>query len=426
MNVPHDANAEQALLGAIIIEPDILPTVLDYIHDPAQFYIQKNALVFKAMLELFNAGKTLDLVEIGAITKDLPYLLELSNSTPTAANAENYARIVKEKAIRRELLRACAKGVELAKDESKRDLDAVISEVEAGIFHATKQNFQGKIYSMKDLAKDRWENCFSGKDKEAPGVKTGFYDLDALITCLKNGELTIIAGRTSMGKTTLALDIARNVATAGHPVMIFSLEMSAERIADRVICAHGMIPGQLFRSGQYGDQAHISKTIAEVYELPLYVYDKRVTTTEIRAKAMQVKNLGLVVVDFLTLIKDKRQGNVSTADHVGEIAKRLQETAKELNVPFVVLSQMNRGIETREKKRPKLSDLRDSGNIEEAADNVIFVHRPSYYDENEPKDVANLYIDKQRDGPTGAVKLLYYDMIPTFRNLSKYKYDDGA
>ena len=366
MNVPHDANAEQALLGAIIIEPDVLPTVLDYIHDPAQFYIQKNALVFKAMLELFNAGKPLDIVEISAITKDLPYLLELSNSTPTSANAENYARIVKEKAIRRELLRACAKGIELAKDESKRDLDAVIGEVEAGIFHATKQNFQGKIYSMKDLARDRWEDCFSGKDKEAPGVKTGFYDLDALITCLKNGELTIIAGRTSMGKTTLALDIARNVATAGHPVMIFSLEMRAERIADRIICAHGMIPGQLFRSGQYGDQEHISKTIAEVYELPLYVYDKRVTTTEIRAKAMQVKGLKLVVVDFLTLIKDKRQGNVSTADHVGEIAKRLQETAKELNVPFVVLSQMNRGIETREKKRPKLSDLRDSGNIEEA------------------------------------------------------------
>jgi replicative DNA helicase len=426
MNVPHDANAEQALLGAIIIEPDILPTVLDYIHDPAQFYIQKNAMVFKAMLELFNASKPLDLVEISAITKDLPYLLELSNSTPTAANAENYARIVKEKAIRRELLRACAKGVELAKDESKRDLDAVIGEVEAGIFHATKQNFQGKIHSMKDLAKNRWEDCFGDKDKPAPGVKTGFYDLDALITCLKNGELTIIAGRTSMGKTTLALDIARSVATAGNPVMIFSLEMRAERIADRIICAQGMIPGQLFRSGQYGDQVHVSRTIAEVYELPLYVYDKRVTTTEIRAKAMQVKDLKLVVVDFLTLIKDKRQGNVSTADHVGEIAKRLQETAKELNVPFVVLSQMNRGIETREKKRPKLSDLRDSGNIEEAADNVIFVHRPSYYDENEPKDVAILYIDKQRDGPTGAVKLLYYDMIPTFRNLSKYKYDDGA
>ena len=145
MNVPHDANAEQALLGAIIIEPDILPTVLDYIHDPAQFYIQKNALVFKAMLELFNASKPLDLVEISAITKDLPYLLELSNSTPTAANAENYARIVKEKAIRRELLRACAKGVELAKDESKRDLDAVISEVEAGIFHAQSRTSRAKF-----------------------------------------------------------------------------------------------------------------------------------------------------------------------------------------------------------------------------------------------------------------------------------------
>jgi replicative DNA helicase len=419
MMMPYSQEAESAVLGAIILDAEIFPTVLDYLNDPKQFYIEKNAKVFAAMLSLFNKGETLDIVPIAEITKDMPYLLELSKVTPTSANAERYAKIVKDKAIRRELLRACAKGVEITRADDQKDIDEVVSEVEASIYHATKQNFTGKIYTMQELARNRWEESVMGKIEPA-GVKTGFTDLDRMITCLKNGELTILAGRTSMGKTTLALDIARNVATAGHPVMIFSLEMRAERLADRLICSQGMIPGQLYRLGQYGDRKKLDEAISAISEMPINVYDKRVSTTEIRAKSMRIKNLGLVVVDFLTLIKDKRQGNISTADHIGEITKRLQEIAKELNVPFLVLAQMNRGIENRESKKPKLSDLRDSGNIEEAADNVLFIHREDYFNKDaEDKGTATIYIEKQRDGPTGSVDIAYVNVVPTFRNKAR-------
>ena len=417
MSMPHSQEAEAAVLGAIIIDPDIFPVILDHISEPEQFFIKKNAEVFTAMLGVFNKGKTIDIVEISAITKDMPYLMELSQATPTSANAENYAKIVKQKAVRRQLYLACAKGVEITRHNDMRDIDEIVSEVEAGIFHATRQNFTGKIYTMKELAINRWEESVAGT--VAPvGVKTGFADIDTLLTCLKKGELTILAGRTSMGKTTLALDIARNVAKAGHQVMIFSLEMSAARIADRMICAEGTIPGQLYRLGRYTNRKKLNDAIAAVHDMPISVYDNRVSTTEIRAKSMRVKNLGLVVVDFLTLIKEKRQGNMSTADHIGEIAKRLQEIAKEINVPFLVLAQMSRGIENRESKKPKLSDLRDSGNIEEAADNVLFIHREEYFDKNKPKGVATVYIEKQRDGPTGSAELTYVDVIPTFRDLS--------
>lgn len=413
----HSPEAEAALLGAIIMDPNIFPEVLDVISKPEWFYISKNARVFAAMLELFQKNKPLDIVEIAEITSDLKYLMELSDVTPTSANALEYAKIVKDKAIRRELHKACVKGMEIIKEN--REIDDIAGDIQANVYHAVSQNYTGRIITAKELAKHRWEQFHAGKI-EPSGVKTGFADLDKIITCLKNGELTILAGRTSMGKTTLALDIARNVAKQDIPVLIFTLEMTGERIADRIICANGMIPGQLYREGKFANRERLEKAISEFYEMPIYIYDKRVTTTEIRAKSMQIKDLGFVVVDFITLIKDRRTGNVSTADHVGEIAKRLQEIAKELNVPFLVLSQMNREIDKRENKKPKLSDLRDSGNIEEAADNVIFIHRPERYNEDEPKDIAHLYIEKQRDGPTGVVKVKYFDIVPTFRDLSKY------
>ena len=218
-----------------------------------------------------------------------------------------------------------------------------------------------------------------------------------------------------MGKTTLALDIALNAAESGEPVLIFSLEMSAHRIADRLICAKAMVPGLKYRQGE----VDVTATCEELAHLPVMVYDKRVSTAEIRSKCLRVKakhGLKLVLVDFLTLIKDKRDSRASTADHVGEIAQNLQEIGKELDVPLIVMSQMNRGSDGRENKTPQLSDLRASGNIEEAADVVAFIHRPDYYgQEGEPQ----IIVAKNRDGPTGRVNVKFFSDIPTFRNLGR-------
>ena len=412
MKLPHDLTAEQAVLGAIIIDPDKLPIVMDYIPDPDMFHSPKHQQVYTAMLDLFNRSEGIGLVEVAAKTGNMAGLMELANTTPTSANAENYARIVKEKAVARRLVKACYNGMTLAADESQ-GIDERVAAVEAELYKASEAVFTGKNRTTKELAK----TCMMSYGEQVmPSIKSGFYDLDNLITGFRPGELVIVAGRTSMGKTTLALNIAGNIAAQGIPVQIFSLEMTAERVTDRLICVQGNLPGQVYRQGK-ADIQQVQAAAAKVYELPIFIYDRRVSTPEIRAKCMRIKNLGLVVVDFITLIKDKRINNASTADHVGEIAKRLQEIAKELRVPFLVLSQMNRQVESREDKTPRLSDLRESGNIEEAADTILFLHRPDYYDRNVPKtNTAEVIIAKQRDGPTGSIELGYFDYVPTFRN----------
>ena len=416
MKLPHDIPAEQAVLGAIIIDPDKITEVISVLPDPEMFYAPKHRQIYAAMLEQFEAGAGIDVVELAAKTKDITALTTVANVTPTSANAERYAAIVKEKAVARNLVKACHEGMSIAANESCQ-LDDRVATVEAEIRKATENTFTGKNKAVKDLAKI----CVRDYGKiKAPCIKSGFYDLDGIITGFKPGELTVIAGRTSMGKTTLALDIARNAAESGAPVQIFSLEMTAERITDRLICAQGKIPGQAYRRGDESITGDVVKAAEKIYHLPISIYDSRVTTAEIRAQCLRNRSVQLAVVDFLTLVKDKRIGNVSTADHVGEIAKRLQEIAKELRIPFLVVSQMNRNIESRDDKMPRLSDLRESGNVEEAADTIIFLHRDNYYDrEAKNTNTAKVVVAKQRDGPTSSTELSYFDYIPTFRNLAK-------
>lgn len=414
MKLPFDTTAEQAVLGAILIDPDTLPLILDYIPDPDMFHAPKHQKIYTTILDLFARSEPVGMVEISAKTGDMPELMRLADATPTTANAASYARIVRDKAIARRIIRACHNGMSIAADESQA-IDERVAAVEASIQQASEAAFAGKNRTAKELAK----SCMhTYGEAQEPVLKTGFHDIDELVQ-IKPGELIIVAGRTSMGKTTFALDVARQVAAQGVPVQIFSLEMTAERIAARLICAQGYIMGQMYRHGK-ADIAKVKKAAGEIYEMPIYVYDKRVTTAEIKAKCMRVQGLGLAIVDFITLIKDKRTNNVSTADHVGEIAKRLQEIAKDLRVPFIVLSQMNRNVEAREDKTPRLSDLRESGNIEEAADTILFLHRPDYYDRKAAKtNTAEVIVAKNRDGPTGSRELAYYDYIPTFKNLGR-------
>ena len=398
MRLPANTAAEKALLSAILHDPHALDEI-DI--SPDMFSYERHAKIFQAMRD----GHT-DIVSIHNATQIPPSnLTAIMGENFTSANIEKYAGIVREKFIRRELIKSCSMAMQAAGDETS-DIDESLAEFQKNIQIADST----KIYTMQELAKDRWED-----ETGIQGVKTGFKDIDRILTCLKNGELVILAGRTSIGKTTLGLDIALNAARRKKSVLIFSLEMSAPRIADRLICAHGMIPGQAYRQRDY-DRDKVEEAISGVYDLPILVYDKRVSTAEIRSKCMRVKakhGLDLVLIDFITLVKDKREGKMSTADHVGEVAKRLQEVAKEINVPFVVMSQMNRNVEGRQDKIPMLSDLRDSGNIEEAADVVMFVHRPDYYGlEGEPMVI----IAKNRDGPVGREELTYHNSIPTFRD----------
>lgn len=419
MNMPHDQAAEQAVLGAMLIDPECLPAVIDILPAADLFYSSRHREIFAAMLTLFHRGEAIDAVSvastIGGRTADVTKaLFEIANATPTAANVAHYAKIVRDKAISRRLMKACHEGIALAADESQ-ELDARVAAVEESIHKAGNGLFAGKNLTMRELA-HRCMDEYGAKPQ--PATKTGFCDFDNLVGGFRPGELVVIAGRTSIGKTTFALDIARQVAAHGTKVQIFSLEMSAERLFVRLICAHGHIPGYLYRQGK-ADNSQVLRAAGEVYKLPITVYDQRVTTAEIHAKSLLVKDLGLVVVDFITLIKDKRDGRLSTADHVGEVAKRLQEIAKKLNVPVLALSQMNRNVEARQTKTPQLSDLRDSGNIEEAADMVIFLHRDGHYDRDKPKEnKATVIVAKNRDGPTGQVDLAYFDYVPTFRNLA--------
>lgn len=420
MNMPHDQAAEQAVLGAILIEPECLPVVIDILPASDMFYSSRHGQIYAAMFTLFTSDEPIDVVsvagKIGGKTAEVTKVLfEIANATPTAANVAHYAKIVRDKAISRRLIKACHEGVTLATDESQ-EIDARVAAVEEAVRKASDGLFAGKNLTMRELA----HRCMDNYDaKPQPAVKTGFVDFDNLVGGFRPGELVVVAGRTSIGKTTYALDVARQAAAQGVVVQIFSLEMSAERLFTRLVCAQGRIPGYHYRQG-YADRTQVLNATAEVYKLPIAVYDHRVTTAEIYAKSLSIRGLGLVVVDFITLIKDKRDGRMSTADHVGEIAKRLQEIAKKLNVPVMVLSQMNRNVEARQTKSPQLSDLRDSGNIEEAADMVIFVHREGYYDRDKPKDdKAAVIVAKNRDGPTGQVDLTYFDYVPTFKNLAK-------
>ncbi len=403
---------ENNLTGCLLLDPGCIVEILGLVK-PEMFKDGKNKLIFQTMVEAFETNNTLDMIDIQEKTQiPASYLTAIAGEVVSSAGVVKYAKKARDGYLRRTIYQGIAKNAKLLHNEAM-PLEEVLGKIE-GVISIDESG--ADIREMSDLAVNRWEDQKEGK--RDVGVKTGFCDLDRLLGCFKNGELVIIAGRTSMGKTTLALDIARQVAQQENTVLVFSLEMSAERVADRLICAKALVGGQVYRNMELTEemQEKIDDAIGQVYTLPVKVCDKRVTTLELKAKALRVKakfGLKMIIVDFITLLKDKRDSRTSTADHVGEIAKNLQETAKELNVPVVALSQMNREIEKRSNKRPQLSDLRDSGNIEEAADVVIFVHRPEYFDENGDPE---LIIGKNRDGPTGTVELKYFDHIPTFRD----------
>ena len=430
---PQDLSAEQALLGAIMIKPSGLNDLVSII-TPDDFYSERHRRVYRAMLKLFDKNEPIDLV---ALTSSLSeskqlegvggagYLVELVNGVPSASNLKYYAELVRKKAQLRHLIDSAEKLSELGYREDE-ELESIFEKAEKTIFNLV--NLSKRTFTtLKDSLVDAWER-FEKLHKSGDairGVPTGFKELDDRLAGLQNSDLIILAARPSMGKTSLALDIARQVAKKDIPVCIFSLEMSSQQLVDRLIASESHVDSWKLRTGKLAadeDFARIRDALDVLAKAPIFIDDDASNNiTKMKSVARRLKteqNLGLIIVDYLQLMVPKRESD-SLVQQVTEISRSLKGLARELNVPLLALSQLNRSVEQRG-GRPRLSDLRDSGSIEQDADVVMFIHREDKYNENsDKKNIAEILIEKHRNGPTGSVELYFDEKHVCFTSIEK-------
>lgn len=438
--MPQNIDAEEAILGAILVSPTCMNKVVEHLH-PESFYKPANRYVYEAMLQLYNGEDKIDIVSVSDVLNinqklelvgGRAYINDLSYKTITTTNVEYYSKIVQEKAIKRSLINA---GSEII--NSGYDLNPIEESLEVAerlIFDIASQKASTALVPIKDLVYDSYakiEERYNNKGT-LTGTPTDYYDLDTMTNGLQKSDLIILAARPAMGKTSFALNIAQNVALkAKIPVAIFSLEMSKEQLVQRLLCAEAEVDTQRLKTGnmQAKDWEKLAVAMDKFSQAPIYIDDTAgVTITDLRAKcrrlAMAEKNLGLIVIDYLQLIEGT--GREDRMQQISSISRGLKILAKELNVPIISLSQLSRAVESRTDKRPMLSDLRESGSIEQDADIVMFIYRDEYYknaneDENEAEKAANkgeaeIIIAKHRNGPVGTVKLLFQSNITKFKN----------
>ena len=434
---PQSIEAEQAILGSMLLEKEIVPVIAEIITGE-DFYREDNREIFDAIMDLFNKGEPVDVVTVPERLKikgllerigGYDYIISLANSVPTTANAKNYAHIVEEKAILRRLIKASNDIVNMGYESSK-EVSHILDTAEKNIFDILqKRNIKGYL-PIKDVlieAFNRLEELYNKKGF-ITGVPTRFIDLDYKTSGLQNSDLILVAARPSMGKTSLALNIAQNVGVFSKiPVAIFSMEMSKEQIVNRMLCSEAMIDSQKIRTGKINenDWEKIANTLGPLSEAPIYIDDTPgITMTEIRAKCRRMKlekNIGLIIIDYLQLMQGSRRFE-NRQQEISELSRSLKILAKEINVPVVTLSQLSRSPEARSDHRPMLSDLRDSGAIEQDADIVIFIYRDDYYNpDSEDKDIAELIVAKHRNGSTGTIKLKWFGEYTKFVNIENYR-----
>jgi len=405
------------------------------------FYRDAHKYIFSAMITLFDRGEPLDLITVSNLLKDNnrfeatggpTYLATLTDIVPVAANIAYYARIVREKAILRKLI---ATGTEIASRcyEEQDDIDGLLDDVETTVFEISRAKSGQSYHSLKTVISSTFkyiEQLYERKE-HITGVPTEYHDFDKMTAGLQRSDLIILAGRPSMGKTALAISIAQN-ATLLHkvPVAIFSLEMSKEQLGMRMLCSISRVDAQRLRTGFLKDQdwPKLTRAVTQLSEAPIYIDDTpAITVLEMRAKARRLKtehNIGMVVVDYLQLMRGRTNAQ-SREQEISEISRSLKAMAKELNIPVVALSQLNRSLESRPNKRPQLSDLRESGAIEQDADLIVFIYRDEVYnkaEDNPRKGIAEIIIGKQRNGPTGTVELAFLDRFTTFENLAHHNF----
>jgi replicative DNA helicase len=441
---PHNVEAEQSILSAILIDNDTFPEVLELLSE-ADFYREAHTKIFKAMVDLFERSEPADLITLSNLLKKqgqleavggASYLAELVDTVPMAVNAMHYAKIVQEKALLRRLIERAA-AITTRCFEDKRDVDDVLDFAERSVFEVSENKVKPSFYALKDILTQTYQAVEDAYENKAlvTGVPTGFRDLDQKTSGFQAGDLVIVAGRPGMGKTALALNIARNASeNTGQPVAIFSLEMSKEQLSLRLLSSEAGVDSARMRGGflSQSDLAKINRAAGALYDIPLFIDDTpAISALDIRAKARRMKmneGLGLIMVDYLQLMKGRASAERRDLE-ISEISRSLKALAKELSIPIIALSQLNRRVEERTNKRPVLSDLRESGAIEQDADVIVFIYREKVYNEDvdpSKKMVAELNVAKQRNGPTGTVKLIFQEEYTRFRDASPRETDSAV
>lgn len=435
--LPHDLVAEQSLLGAVFISPDAIISLADEL-TPDDFYKPANKIVFKTMLSLLEKGEPIDATTmVSALTNQgdisniggINYVVELVNSTPTSKNVEHYAKLVKEKATLRKVIADLSDSLSSAY-QGDVSISDIISKTEKSMLDISKQNTGTGFRNVADILDTHMQivETRSQTDGFVTGLSTGFVGLDKITTGLHEGNLIILAARPAMGKTVLALNIAKHVATMERkPAVIFSLEMGAEELIERMVASEGMIPGYHLKTGNLStdEWKRLVHAQSNLYDVPIFVDDTAgIRISDIRSKARKLSQemggLGIIIIDYLQLITGSKRENRQQI--VSEISRELKILAKDLRVPVIALSQLSRSVEQRQDKRPMLSDLRESGSIEQDADIVAFLYRDAYYqkeqaDSQEANNVTELILEKNRHGSLGTVKLYFHKEYTKFSSV---------
>ena len=438
---PFSPEAEASVLGGMLIDGSAVARIVEFV-DETMFYREAHRRIFGAMVRLFERGSVLDVITVSEELKKgaelenaggLEYLASLLDAVPTAANIEYHGRIVHDKAMLRRLIDAAQAIVRDVYEPGSRPVDEVLDQAEQIVFRVSEsRNREGFVW-IKEVLWPTFEHIEKLQESQGgiSGVATGFADLDRMTTGLQAGDLVIVAGRPSMGKTSWALNVAQNAAIAhGVPVGIFSLEMSKEQLVQRFLCAEGRVDAQKLRRGRLAadEYQRLARAAAHLNAAPIWIDDSATgNVLAMKAKSRRLKadaNLGLIVVDYIQLMSGSTRTE-SRVQEVSEISRGLKALARELEVPVIALSQLNRAPEQRPDRRPQLSDLRESGAIEQDADLVMFLYRPEYYYGPTDKDGksleggAELIVAKQRNGPTGTLNLYFHKVYTRFDSVSR-------
>ena len=438
---PHDTEAEQAILGCMLTDRDSVISAIEVLKAEA-FYREDNKAIYSAILGLYSKSEPIDIITVKAELVEtgnfervggLEYLASLPERVPTTANVEKYIKIVEEKSMLRKLINTSNELVALGYNETE-EVDNIMDMAEKKIFDlASKKNTKGYT-AIKDVLVESFaklEDLYNSKGRLS-GTSTGFTDLDSKTSGLHDSDLVIIAARPAMGKSAFAINLGTNVALqSGKGVVIFNLEMSKDQVGNRILCSEAMVDSNKIRTGliEDDDWVKLASTLGRLSEAPIYIDDTAgISIMEIRAKCRKLKlekDIGLIVIDYLQLIQGSGNKNTSREQEISEISRSLKVLAKELNVPVIALSQLSRSVEKRDDKRPMLSDLRESGAIEQDADIVIFLYRDDYYNpDSEKKNVAEVILAKHRGGSTGTVDLAWLPSYTKFANLDRRFFEE--
>ncbi|MFR1777804.1 MAG: replicative DNA helicase [Clostridia bacterium] len=436
---PNDVEAEQAVIGSMLTDRDAVISAIEILKEE-DFYREDNKTIYEAILNLYNRSEPIDIITLKAELTSmgmfekiggLEYIVGLPEKVPTTANVERYINIVKEKSELRRLIKAANEIIEQGYDPTE-NIDDIMNSAEKKIFNIMQDKDQKTYSAIKDVLVDAFtelEQLYNQK-QHITGVPTGFIDLDYKMAGLHNSDLILIAARPAMGKSAFALNIATNAAVkAKVPAVLFSLEMSKEQMVNRILCSEAMVDSNKVRTGKIDDDDWIklADTMGDLSEAPIYIDDTPgISINEIRAKCRKLKlerDIGLVVIDYLQLVQgSSKRASGSREQEISEISRSLKILAKEINVPVIALSQLSRAPEQRPDHRPMLSDLRESGAIEQDADIVMFLYRDDYYNEDsEDKGLAEVIVAKHRAGSTGTVKLVWLGNYTKFANMERYR-----